>query len=141
MVLEQMKNNADKESGVFTAVFEQNWLHIRQKENERIWITNIYVLIVAGALSFLKFSNHINLYVVPFLLILSILNFFFIVKLNAVIKDYVSRIEKIIEKLEMEEYAGLRVRGGIWGWISMDNLFIGFYIIMIIVWCSALCLL
>ena len=72
-----MKNNADKEIGVLTAVFEQNWLHIRQKENERIWITNIYVLIVAGALSFLKFSNHINLYVVPFLLILSILNFFF----------------------------------------------------------------
>jgi len=136
-----MENNSDKENGVLTAVFEQNWLHIRQKENERIWITNIYVLIVAGALSFLTFCNHINLYVVLFLLILSILDLFFIVKLNAVIKDYVFRIEKIIEKLEMGEYAGLRVRGGIWSWITMDNLFIGFYILMIIACCSALCLL
>ena len=119
-------------------IFEQNWLHVRQQENERIWITNIYALIVAGALSFLILSGHVSSYVVLFLLILSILNLFFIMKLNVTIDDYVSRIKRIIEKLEMEEYAGLRVRGGIWGWITMDNLFIGFYSIMIITWCSAL---
>ena len=131
-----MKTDVDKEREALIAVFEQNWLHIRQKESERIWITNIYVLIVAGVLSFLAFSGNVSSYVVLFLLILSILNLFFIIKLNAVIEDYTSRIKRIIEKLKMEEYAGLRVRGGIWGWITMDNLFIGFYIIMIIT-CSA----
>lgn len=33
-------------------VFEQHWLHARHVENERLWFTNIYALVVGGLLAF-----------------------------------------------------------------------------------------
>jgi len=31
-------------------VYEQNWLHARHVENERLWFTNIYAVVMAGSL-------------------------------------------------------------------------------------------
>jgi len=33
-------------------VFKQHWLHARHVENERLWFTNIYALVVGGLLAF-----------------------------------------------------------------------------------------
>ncbi|MBA7494327.1 hypothetical protein ES702_04902 [subsurface metagenome] len=34
------------------SVYEQNWLHARHVENERLWFTNIYVIAVGGLLAY-----------------------------------------------------------------------------------------
>jgi hypothetical protein len=34
-------------------VYEQYWLHARHQENQRLWFTNIYAVIVAGILAYL----------------------------------------------------------------------------------------
>ena len=35
------------------SVYEQHWLHARHCENERLWFTNVFALIVAGLFAFL----------------------------------------------------------------------------------------
>jgi len=59
-------------------VYEQYWLHARHVANERLWFTNIYVLIVASAFAFMATSKSvlINLWLTVFLLIFSVLGFF-----------------------------------------------------------------
>lgn len=59
-------------------IYEQYWLHARHVANERLWFTNIYVLIVASAFAFIATSQStvIHLWLLVFLLILSIMGFF-----------------------------------------------------------------
>lgn len=45
-----MKNDDDE---FLISILEQNWLHLRHVENQRMWFTNIYVIIVAGSLTFI----------------------------------------------------------------------------------------
>ena len=37
-----------------TEAMNQNWLHVRHLENERLWFTNVYAVVVAGAITFLR---------------------------------------------------------------------------------------
>ncbi len=59
-------------------VYEQYWLHARHVANERLWFTNVYVLIVASTLAFMATSqgSMINLWLLVFLLIFSTIGFF-----------------------------------------------------------------
>ncbi|MCK4403411.1 MAG: hypothetical protein KAV98_06555 [Dehalococcoidia bacterium] len=132
--LKNMKNNPTKENdNILLTIFEQNWLHIRHVENERILCLNAYVVILAAI--FYAFTN-INLntnfklfapYMISFLLIFSVINFLLSLKIEAVIEDYVNRNEKIAEKLGMKEFAGLRVKSGIWRFIRLKYIFPSFY--------------
>ncbi|PNX47920.1 MAG: hypothetical protein BV456_10380 [Thermoplasmata archaeon M8B2D] len=59
-------------------IYEQYWLHARHVENERLWFTNIYAVIVAGFLAYLgvvENNNPINLILIFFLLILSLFGY------------------------------------------------------------------
>lgn len=56
-------------------VYEQNWLHARHVENERLWFTNIYAVVMAGSLALMSETGLIWP-LVSFLLILSFLGFF-----------------------------------------------------------------
>ena len=38
-------------------IYEQYWLHARHVADERLWFTNIYILIVVGVLAFLKVAQ------------------------------------------------------------------------------------
>lgn len=67
-----------------------------------------------------------------FLLILSIFNLLSSLKHSIVIDNYVRKNSNIVEKVNMYEFTGLRVRSGIWKYITMDNLVLSYYIIIII---------
>ena len=58
--------------------YEQYWLHARHVADERLWFTNIYVLIVVGVLAFLKVDQplFLRLGLLLFVLLLSIVGFF-----------------------------------------------------------------
>ena len=106
----------DKEIKILLTVLEQNWLHARHVENERLWITNIYVLIVAGVLSFLRFNEKganlkISLsIIILFLIFFSLLNLFIIIKLNNEFKNHIKKIDKIVSILRVKQYMGLPER-------------------------------
>jgi len=55
-------------------VYEQNWLHARHVENERLWFTNIYAVVMAGSLILMSETGLIWS-LASFLLILSFLGF------------------------------------------------------------------
>jgi len=55
-------------------VYEQNWLHARHVENERLWFTNIYAVVMAGSLVLMSETGLIWP-LASFLLILSFLGF------------------------------------------------------------------
>jgi|GEM_PF-673654 len=57
---------ADK-AGNLRKVYEQCWLHARHNENERLWFTNIYALVVGGALAFMSQAG-LNWYIPSFLI-------------------------------------------------------------------------
>lgn len=68
--------HTDKED--IRVVYEQYWLHARHVENETLWFTNIYAIIVAGSFAILgltEISLVINCAIFLFLFILSIIGF------------------------------------------------------------------
>lgn len=56
------------------SIYEQHWLHARHLENERLWFTNIYVLITGGLLAYTFNSNGAHFWPWPILLIVFILS-------------------------------------------------------------------
>lgn len=121
--------------------FEQNWLHARHLENERLWFTNIYAIIVAGilvvlgSLGFDKFSQFF--YLILFLDILSILGIIVVIKTNAEFSNHMTAIKKIIDKLNLGKFMGFPYAyQNIWIYkiIRVRYAFIGFYVSMIVIW-------
>jgi len=47
-----------EQTELLKAVYEQHWLHARHVENERLWFTNIFAVIVAGLLAFMFTSEN-----------------------------------------------------------------------------------
>ena len=48
-------------------VYEQYWLHARHQENQRLWFTNIYAVIVAGLLAYIGvFQKNLGLFPIPY---------------------------------------------------------------------------
>lgn len=62
-----MMNNMDK-------IYEQYWFHARHQENQRLWFTNVYAVIVAGSFAYINAIE--NDFKVPLLIFLIILSFF-----------------------------------------------------------------
>ena len=116
----------------------QNWQHARHQENERLWFTNIYALLVAGVLVFLgQFGFDKHYYLVLFLLIFSIFGLIVTLKTSYEFSNHMNAIKKIIEKLHLSDYMAYPTvyRGTILGKIiRVRCAFIGFYLIMIFIW-------
>ncbi len=58
-------------------IYEQYWLHARHVADERLWFTNIYILIVVGVLVFLKIDQPLFMRLggIVFILLISIIGF------------------------------------------------------------------
>ena len=98
-------------------IFEQNCLHVRHVENERMVFLNSFVVIIAAIISVITLADFNKFYIpymVGFLFIFSLLILLISLKIEAIIEDYTTRNEKIIKKLELEQYAGLRVKFKLW---------------------------
>lgn len=128
--LANIQNDSSKKN-ILLAIFEQNWLHLRHVESERILCLNSYVIILA-AIFYALTNTNLNYapYMISFLLMFSVINFLLSLKFEAVIEDYVEKNEAIVNKLGMKEFAGLRVKSGIWGLIRLRYIFPSFYCIV-----------
>lgn len=56
------------------SVYEQHWLHARHLENERLWLTNIYMLIVGALLAYTFGRGEAGFWPWPILVIIFILS-------------------------------------------------------------------
>ena len=117
------------------ATYEQNWLHIRHVETQRMLSLNAYVAILVAVIYALSRQEGtvFNPYAIVVLFFFSILNFVIAIKIEAVIQDYVARNSQIADALNTPQLAGARVRKGIWAAIRLGWLFPAFYAIAAIV--------
>lgn len=79
-------------------IYEQYWLHARHVQNERLWFTNIYAIIVAGSFAIMgltEISTAIKLAIVSFLFILSIIGFCLVYTLRIPFLKFALRTELI----------------------------------------------
>ncbi len=114
------------------ATYEQNWLHVRHVETERMLSLNAFVAILVAVIYALSRpeGTFFAPYAMAVLLLFSTLNLIISVKIEAVIQDYVARNSLITTKLGTTKLAGSRVRKGIWGTIKLGWLFPAFYAII-----------
>lgn len=121
------------------SVYEQHWLHARHVENERLWFTNIFALIVAGLLAFLgtvedkELLSLFAIYAGCFIFILSMLGYFLCLTWRAPFVEHTTLVRKMLEDLSLKEYAPYiskayrRIKVG---WITAHELFLYFYAVM-----------
>lgn len=135
--VEILEKNPHRESLI--AALEQNWLHARHVENERLWFTNIFVIVVAGVLAFIgEFKALINNPLVLFLLILSGLGLILTIKISDEFDNHIKGVRTIIKLLRLEgnmaiplvyeEHTTPRKI------IRVRNAFLGFYVLMFSIW-------
>lgn len=94
--------NAKERRELLKSVYEQNWLHARHLENERLWFTNIYVVIVGGLLAYTFGTEGTHFWPWPILLVIFILSLAGLFMCNSLRIPfyYHSRMADIIQKKE-----------------------------------------
>ena len=53
----EIKMSPEKNDKNLKTIYEQYWLHARHVADERLWFTNIYILVVVGILIFLQIDQ------------------------------------------------------------------------------------
>lgn len=121
------------------SVYEQHWLHARHVENERLWFTNIFALIVAGLLAFLgtvedeELLSLFAVYAGCFIFILSILGYFLCLTWRAPFVEHTTLANKMLKDSLLKRYAPYATeafRKIKLGWITAHELFLYFYALM-----------
>ena len=118
------------------SIYEQHWLHVRHIENERLWLTNIFVIIMAGSLSLIVIyeASLPRLFaVIPGLIcVLSIIGYYFCVIWRAPFLEHTTLAIKMLKEVpELSKYAPY-AKGDIYkivkmGKITAHELFLYFY--------------
>ena len=132
----------DKDDLVLS-IFEQNWLHARHVENQRVQMFGFYVLLVvaffalAGQVVLEGLKTGRNYDIPPLLLLvmimISLVFLLFSLRLECEFHQHVVLIEKLVEAYNLEEYMGKPL--DLWeglnlpNWLSMP-LFSMFYLTM-----------
>ncbi|MBU2613732.1 hypothetical protein KJ925_04770 [Patescibacteria group bacterium] len=120
------------------SIYEQHWLHARHVENERLWFTNIFALIVAGLLAFLatidrQLLSLFAIYAGCFIFILSMLGYFLCLTWRAPFVEHVTLAYKMLQDALLQRYAPYTAEAFKIikiGWITAHELFLYFYALM-----------
>jgi hypothetical protein len=121
------------------SIYEQHWLHARHVENERLWFTNIFGIIVAGLLAFLGTIEDketpflFAIYAGSFIFALSMLGYFFCLTWRAPFVEHTVLARKMLETDPLLEryapcgkgYTRIKILG-----ITAHELFLYFYALM-----------
>jgi len=119
------------------SIYEQHWLHARHVENERLWFTNIFVLIVAGLLAFLGTTDKqllplFALFIGGFIFILSMLGYLLCLTWRAPFLEHTTLARKMLEDSLLEGYVPYTTKAfkKLKGRITAHKLFLHFYALM-----------
>jgi hypothetical protein len=91
------------------SIFEQQWLHVRHVENERLWFTNIYAAIMAGVLAFIskgseETSFEFYMPLLLFLILLSVIGIIVIMRLGLAFYQHAAYVLVIAETFRVGQY-------------------------------------
>ena len=124
------------------SIYEQHWLHARHVENERLWFTNIFVLIIAGLFAFLskipaegETLPILHVSAVGFILLLALLGYVLCLAWRAPFVEHTTLAREMVEQYpELKDYAAY-TRPEIYriikvGWVTAHQLFLYFYILI-----------
>lgn len=131
--------NGNTREEMLKSVYEQHWLHARHLENERLWFTNIFGVIVAGLLAFMGTVGDTNLsqfvkYTGFFIFTLSLLGYFLCITWRAAFVEHTTLANKILKRdallsiyapYSTSVYKKIKI-----GWVTAYELFLYFYAIM-----------
>ena len=103
----EIKMLPEKNDKNLKTIYEQYWLHARHVADERLWFTNIYILVVVGILIFLQIDQplFIRLGVTVFVLLLSVAGFLICHSLTVHFITY-SRTAELIQINEWDAERG-----------------------------------
>lgn len=117
-------------------IYEQHWLHARHVENERLWFTNIFVVVVAGLHVVIftagdpQLSKQFAIYIGFLILALSLIGYFQCISWRAAFIEHTTLANKILKDSRLEDYTpyiSKAYRKIKIGWISAHELFLYFY--------------
>lgn len=93
------------------SIYEQHWLHARHVENERLWLTNVFALIVAGLLAFLgsiedkELFSRVAIFVGCFIFIISTLGYLLCLTWRAGFVEHTILASKMLKDALLNRYA------------------------------------
>jgi hypothetical protein len=96
-----------KELELIKSTYEQNWLHVRHVENERLWFTNTYVIILGALIVFSLRSDiphFIKVSTLSFLILMSFLGINFSLRVRKVVYEHHLRTKRIAEEYNLRKY-------------------------------------
>ena len=143
------KKKLIKDEDFLKTIFEQNWLHARHIENERMWFTNIFALVIATTLSFLATreinDSRITIILIIFLILFAFIGCFAITKLNIEYHDFKEHALFVVEVCHLKGFMAEPL-GGKMGkleqiFFTFTNLFLLFYTISAGLLCALLAIL
>ena len=127
------------ENSVFIEILRQNWNHMRHQETLRMWIGNVFIAIVVGALAYLGKAGLKEPGYIPFVFItISMLCLLMTLKTNKVFVETKNSIIQIFKdgKINLgsdwRKYVGMLESSGIWKILRIRCLYVALYTITII---------
>jgi len=121
----------------------QNWLHTRHIQTERLRFTNVYAMVVIGALTFLGTVRNSSVVQPSFSVYVlhSWIDSNLTLKIDDDFDNYFTGLRRIIERLNLDEHMSYPIsyRKGLslWKIIRVRHMFLGFNTVMILM-CSYL---
>ena len=121
----------------------QNWLHVRHVETERLRFTSVHAMVVIGALTFLGTVRNSSAVLPSFSVYIlhSWIDSNLTLKIDDHFDNHFTGIRRIIERLNLDEHmsypTSYRKGLSLWKIIRVRHVFVGFYTVMILT-CSYL---
>ncbi len=138
------KQDADTETEleVLKVFFEQNWLHARHIENERLWFTNVYVVLIVALMAILGTSNisPTSGTLFPLYSIIAYFSFLglgFCMKIRIEFHNHTTKAEQNVRRMaELAQCSpdmgisqmGLPINTSIWRYVKVRNVMVAFYL-------------
>lgn len=144
-----MKSNIPEYSDISKdIVYEQHWLHARHVENERLWFTNIFVIVTGGLIALIGYmlasgasedqplSSLLSAFLVgipSLILVLSVIGYFLCVSWRAPFVEHTTLVTKMLQEYpEFYKKYGTGARQDLYklikvGGITAHEMFLYFY--------------
>ena len=121
---------------IWNAVFQENWANVRHIKSERIWFTNIFSIITAGALSLLQSTRGeavVEFSLIGFMCLFSLMGLLTSLRLKAELEECLEKLQAMVVEAHVEKFVALeRSEGALARYPQFRWIFPAFYIISLI---------
>ena len=98
------------DTAIWNAIFQENWANVRHIKSERIWFTNIFAIITAGALSLLQSTRGeavLQLSLIVFMCVFSLMGLLTSLRLKAELEECLEKLVAMAAQAHVQEFIAL----------------------------------